>query len=84
VVGDDWYIGSITDQEGRTLQADLSFLDPGVAYVAESYQDAKNADWKDNPLAIDIDRAMVTRDTKLLLTLAPGGGEAIRLRPDRR
>jgi alpha-glucosidase len=78
---DDWYIGSITDEEGRTLAAPLAFLEPGREYVAQIYADATGADWESNPLDIDIYEALVDRDTTLELSLAPGGGQAIRVRP---
>jgi len=78
---DDWYLGSVTDETGRTLAAPLSFLDPGKKYVAEIYRDADNADWKENPCAISIERAVVDNSTTLDLRLAPGGGEAVRFRP---
>ena len=27
--GDDWYLGSVTDEVGRSLEVPLAFLDPG-------------------------------------------------------
>ncbi|MFO7314034.1 glycoside hydrolase family 97 protein [Rhodothermus marinus] len=78
---DDWYLGSITDEYGRTLQAPLSFLEPGRKYVAEIYRDAPDADWRTNPLAIEITRQIVDASTVLTLRLAPGGGTAIRFHP---
>ncbi|WP_397546242.1 glycoside hydrolase family 97 protein [Rhodothermus marinus] len=78
---DDWYLGSITDEHGRTLQAPLSFLEPGRRYVAEIYRDAPDADWRTNPLAIEITRQIVDASTVLTLRLAPGGGTAIRFHP---
>ncbi|MFQ6615349.1 MAG: glycoside hydrolase family 97 protein [Fidelibacterota bacterium] len=79
---DDWYIGSITDENGRSLEAPLTFLDAHRKYVAEIYRDAAGAHWETNPLAVDISRTTVDRNTTRELTLAPGGGQAIRLRPD--
>ncbi len=78
---EDWYLGSVTDENGRTLEAPLSFLDAGRKYVAEIYKDAEDADWQKNPEAIDITRRLVDRETVLKLRLAPGGGQAIRIRP---
>ncbi|MFQ5710024.1 MAG: glycoside hydrolase family 97 protein [bacterium] len=78
---EDWYVGSITDEQGRTLEAPLTFLDADRKYIAEIYADAADTDWKTNPLAIDITRALVDRTTRLRLRLAPGGGQAIRIRP---
>lgn len=78
---DDWYLGSLTDENGRTLEARLDFLEPDKAYIAEIYEDAADADWKSNPLAIKIHKIMpVNNQTTLHLILAPGGGTAIRFR----
>ncbi|MBU0511271.1 MAG: glycoside hydrolase family 97 protein [Chloroflexi bacterium] len=79
--GADWYLGSITDEEARTLDAPLSFLEPGQQYVAEIYADGAGADWESNPLSIDIRQVLVDSETVLTLQLAPGGGTAIRFRP---
>jgi alpha-glucosidase len=78
---EDWYIGSITDENGRTLETQLSFLVPNEVYVAEIYADGVDADWESNPLSYDISRFLVDHNTTLKLKLAPGGGQAIRLRP---
>ena len=77
----EWYIGSITDEEGRVLETPLAFLEPGTKYVAEIYADGADAHWESDPLAMEIRELLVDRDTTLQLALAPGGGQAIRLRP---
>ncbi|MFQ5674620.1 MAG: glycoside hydrolase family 97 protein [bacterium] len=77
----EWYLGSLTDEEGRVLAAPLHFLTLGQKYVAEIYRDGKNADWKDNPYDIEIDKKLVDNTSTLTLRLAPGGGQAIRFRP---
>ncbi len=78
---EDWYIGSITDQEGRVLETALDFLEPSKTYVAEIYRDGKSADWKSNPYDIEIKKVLVDNKTTLSLRLAAGGGQAIRLKP---
>lgn len=77
----DWYIGSITDEQGRTLQAALDFLPAGTPYVAEAFADAPDTDWQTNPLALVVRRGLVTAETVLTLELAPGGGQVLHLRP---
>lgn len=77
---EEWYIGSITDEHGRTLETQLTFLEADKQYVAEIYADATDAHWESNPLAIDISEFLVNRNTTLRLRLAPGGGQAIRIR----
>jgi alpha-glucosidase len=76
-----WFLGAITDEEGRTLDVPLSFLTPGRRYVAEIYADGPAANWLDNPLPVTVTRRAVTRATRLRVILAPGGGQAIRIRP---
>jgi alpha-glucosidase len=76
-----WFLGAITDEEGRTLQVPLSFLPRGRRYLAEIYADGPGAHWLDNPLRIAISRRGVTSATTLRVVLAPGGGQAIRIRP---
>jgi alpha-glucosidase len=79
--GEDWFIGSMTNEKGRELSLHLTFLDPHRTYLAEIYRDADDADWKTNPIAHKIEKQLVTGDSVLSLHLAPGGGEAIRLKP---
>jgi alpha-glucosidase len=76
--GGDWYLGSVTDEEARTLSIPLDFLDDGKPYVAEIYRDGDNAAWDTNPHSIVIERRDVRRDDVLAIRLAPGGGLAIR------
>ncbi len=79
--GQTWFLGAITDEEGRTLDVPLSFLTPGKRYVAEIYADGLKANWLDNPLPVAITQRPVTSATRLRVVLAPGGGQAIRIRP---
>jgi alpha-glucosidase len=81
--GPDWYIGAITDEEGRTFDVPLSFLPQGRSYVAEVYADGPGAHWLTNPLPVTISNQPVTASSRLRLVLAPGGGQAIRIRPAR-
>ncbi|MFH1312482.1 MAG: glycoside hydrolase family 97 protein [Candidatus Eisenbacteria bacterium] len=79
--GESWYIGSITDEDQRTLTLQLSFLDSDTTYTARIFADAEDADWDENPAAISIRDEAVTSDTILTVGLAPGGGQAIIIYP---
>jgi alpha-glucosidase len=79
----EWFVGAITDEEARTFTVPLSFLPRGRSYVAEVYADGPNAHWLTNPLPVAISRRSVTSASSLRLVLAPGGGQAIRIRPAR-
>ena len=75
---DTWFLGSVTDQNARSLEVSLSFLDKDATYVAEIYADGQDANWKTNPQAIDISTKNVTSKSTIKLRLAAGGGQAIR------
>ena len=75
---DNWYLGSVTDENARTLEVTLDFLDAGRNYRAQIYRDGDGADWKGDRYAIAIESRTVKRGDKMTLRLAPGGGEAIR------
>src|SRR5690349_24187145 len=77
----DWFLGAITDEQARTLDVPLSFLTPGKKYVAVIYADGPGADWRTNPFPVAITHRPVTSTTRLRITMAPGGGQAIRIHP---
>jgi alpha-glucosidase len=81
-VGDDWYVGAVTDGEARRLSLPLDFLDRGKRYTAEIYRDGDAADYR-NEHRFDLvtETRTVTAADTLQLRLAPGGGQAIRLTP---
>jgi alpha-glucosidase len=76
--GSDWYIGSITDRNGRTLEVPLSFLGNG-SFTADIYADAPDAG--SQPKKSTYEQRRVDGRTVLQLKLAPGGGCAIRITP---
>lgn len=78
---DQWFLGAMTDEHPRVLEAPLAFLDSGRRYRAEIYRDAPDAHWKTNREAIVIESRDVTSADTLSLHLAPGGGQAIRFVP---
>lgn len=76
----NWFLGAITDENSRTTQVPLHFLDEGTTYEATIYRDAENAHWQTNPEAYSIEKMTVTAKTGLTLRLAKGGGCAISFR----
>jgi alpha-glucosidase len=78
---EEWFIGSVGGAQPHTVQAALSFLEPGRRYRAEIYRDGDGAHWESKPFAFERERREVTRDDVLELSLAAGGGAAIRLLP---
>ena len=76
-----WFLGAITDENARQTEIKLDFLTKGKKYKATIYEDAKDADWKNNPKAYTIRTIEVTNASKIKLRLAPGGGTAISFEP---
>lgn len=76
----EWYIGSITNEDVRTIEFPLSKLIEGD-FLAECYVDGPNADWDQNPYSIHIGTYLASPHDVCRAKLAPGGGLAIRLTP---
>lgn len=79
--GQNWYLGSITNQDARKLKVSLSFLDSGKSYKAEVYADGDGADYKTNPYPVSMSSKTVNSTTILDINLAAGGGTAIKFTP---
>ncbi|MFD2601645.1 glycoside hydrolase family 97 protein [Flavobacterium suzhouense] len=76
----DWYLGSITNEDARNLNVQLSFLDPNAKYEAQIYADAPGTDMTHNPSAVAITTKVVTAKDKLTLMLPISGGTAVRFK----
>ena len=74
---DNWFLGSITNKEARTVKLDLKFLDPNKKYKAKIFRDGKGADYETNPYPIIIEEKEVDSKTILSVDLARSGGVAI-------
>ena len=72
-----WFCGGVPDDNKRTLEVPMNFLEPGKIYEATIYADAEDADYKENPQAYSISRQSVTSSDVLSMTMARGGGFAI-------
>ncbi|WP_311136638.1 glycoside hydrolase family 97 catalytic domain-containing protein [Hymenobacter cellulosilyticus] len=70
---DEWYVGSITDEQARQQQVKLDFLTPGQRYEATIYADGKGASWDKSPMVYQIRKQKVDSKTTLKLQLAPAG-----------
>lgn len=72
----DWCVGGVTNEEARTVKVVFDFLDD-EKYKVKIYCDAKNSDYKTNPLGYEIKSANIKRGDSLDIYMAPGGGFAI-------
>ncbi|MBK7523579.1 MAG: glycoside hydrolase family 97 protein [Saprospiraceae bacterium] len=78
---ENWFVGAITDEETRTLQFSLDFLNKEEKYIMTMYNDADDSHWKEKPESYIIENFIVTASTILKLKMAPGGGTAISIKP---
>jgi len=69
--GDDWYVGSLTNWDARSLDLDLTFLGEGN-FKAEIFKDGINAD----RIASDYvkETMNIPSGKKIKIEMAPGGG----------
>jgi len=76
---EDWYLGGVSDEQARTVNVSLAFLDRGRRYTAEIYRDGDDADYRgDKRFSFVRETRTVTAADTLELRLAGGGGVAIR------
>ena len=78
--GTDWYVGGVTNEEGRRAELYLDFLEPDVNYVATIYRDSDDAHYRDHQLGYEIEEKVLKKGDKIDIYMAPGGGFALRLR----
>lgn len=75
---DRWYLGAVTDENDRTIDVPLSFLEPGTKYVADVFGDAADTSWKGNPTSVKRTRSIVDSTDVLTASMVGAGGQAAR------
>jgi len=76
--GQDWFVGSITNNEARTLTLSLDFLEEGKKYNASVYYDDPSLTSRTK---VAIQRKVVDNNQTLEMILPAKGGQAIWLTP---
>ena len=76
---DDWYLGSMTNEEGREFTVSLDFLGDG-SYEAQIYADAPGTTWQNEPEKVVVSIIPVDKTSTLPITLGAGGGMAVRFK----
>jgi hypothetical protein len=74
---DQWYIGSVTDENARIASITFDYLPKGKTYEAIIYADGKDASYDKNPQSYTIRKMKVNSKTVIKQAVAPGGGFAI-------
>ncbi len=80
--GEDWYLGSITDETARSFPLGLGFLDPEKTYEATFYRDGTGANFRENKTPLEIEARTVRASDSIAVRLAPGGGLAVVFRAE--
>ncbi len=76
---DNWFVGALTNEQARSVNVKLDFLDAGKKYLARIYKDGATASFKTNPGSYEIEERVVNLGDEITVKLAPGGGCAISL-----
>lgn len=79
--GKSWYIGTITDENRRNVELELSFLEDGKKYMANIFEDGDNADLENNPTDIKIRKVQVDSKSILTVKMIESGGQAVAIVP---
>jgi alpha-glucosidase len=79
--GDQWFIGSVINEEGGSLKIPLDFLEAGKPYDITFYEDAPETHYIKNREAYQIRTGHVTGGDIIEAQMAPGGGHCMWLRP---
>jgi hypothetical protein len=77
----NWFIGSVVDENAYLIKIPMSFLKKETIYVATIYGDSITTDWEKNPEAIEIGRFLVTREDTIYAAISKAGGHSVILAP---
>lgn len=76
--GEDWFIGTITNNDARMLQLKFDFLPEGKKFTATFYSDDDSVQTKTK---VKIEKKIITRSTVITVQLKASGGQAVWITP---
>lgn len=79
---EDWFVGNSNGYNKRKAVVDCAFLDENKIYRAIIYRDHKNANYKTNPQAYQIELKKVTNKSVLKIPTVAAGGFGISIVPN--
>lgn len=79
--GKEWFIGSVYNQQGGTLNINLDFLEEGQDYDITYYEDTEETHCRTNPEAYQVRKDKVKKGDIVKAVMAPGGGHCMWIRP---
>jgi hypothetical protein len=78
--GSDWFVGTMTNNDARTLKLSFSFLEKGKGYIAKIYSDESTSA---TATKVKVETKKVNASTVLQVSLLPSGGQAIWITPEK-
>lgn len=78
---DEWFVGSVINEHGGTRDIQMDFLNPGTVYDMTLYEDAPDSHFENNKEAYRVREMKVTSTDTVSVTMAPGGGCSMVIRP---
>jgi alpha-glucosidase len=79
--GEEWFIGSVYNQQGGTLDINLDFLKADKTYEVTFYEDTDETHCRTNPEAYQVRTGTVKKGDVIKAKMAPGGGHCMWIRP---
>ena len=78
---DEWFLGSVMNEKGGTLEINLDFLSENTTYTATLYEDAQDSHYRMNREAYSVRTITVQYGDTITAKIAPGGGHSVWIRP---
>ena len=80
--GEEWFVGSVINEDGGSLTIPLAFLEPQKSYIATFYEDAPDSHYVHNRESYRVRTDTVSSETVICAQLAPGGGQCMWIKPE--
>jgi glucan 1,4-alpha-glucosidase len=72
-----WFLGGVTDEQQRSFNVPVEFLDKNTEYEATIYRDTPDTHYLTNPQSYEIVKQTISYKDTISVTAAPGGGFAV-------
>lgn len=80
--GDEWFVGTVFDEDGGEMKLAMDFLEEGVNYTVEVFADHADTHYIENrEQYTTMTLNNITRDSVINVVSAPGGGQALYIKP---
>lgn len=79
--GEEWFIGSVYDENGGSLEIPLDFLEAEKEYQVTYYEDTEETHGTTNPEAYRVRQGTVKKGDVVKAVMAPGGGHCMWIKP---